>query len=65
MANSKNKNQNRESNQSTEDYNTPLNPEQRHTGAYIKDNSKEGAEPESGSNRTEVEGAPNQGTEKR
>lgn len=65
MANNKSKKSDRSSNQETEDYNTPMDPMQRHTGMYEKGDGKEEAKPESGTSNTGIEGAPNQGTEKR
>ncbi|MGB3137696.1 MAG: hypothetical protein WBG38_13640 [Nodosilinea sp.] len=46
-------------------YNTPIDPAQRHTGMYEAGDGKEEAQPEGGSSDTGVEGAPNQGIEKR
>lgn len=59
------KDQDRDGNKETADYNTPLDPATRHTGMYEKGDGKEEAKPESGSSNTGREGAPNQGTEKR
>jgi len=65
MANNKDKKQDKTINQETADYNTPVDPMQRHTGMYEKGDGKEEAKPESGTSNTGLEGAPNQGTEKR
>lgn len=46
-------------------YNTPIEPTQRHTGMYEQGDGKDEAQPEGGSADTGIEGAPNQGIEKR
>lgn len=48
-----------------DDYNTPIDPMQRHTGMYEKGDGTDEAQPEGGSSDTGLEGAPNQGLEKR
>lgn len=46
-------------------YQTPVDPASRHTGMYEESDAKDEARPESGTSNTGIEGAPNQGTEKR
>jgi hypothetical protein len=46
-------------------YNTPINPSERHTGMYEQGDGTDEAQPEGGSSNTGLEGAPNQGLEKR
>ncbi|MBE9112154.1 hypothetical protein IQ273_22375 [Nodosilinea sp. LEGE 07298] len=67
MANSKSEDKSKAKSSSEEQdgYNTPLDPMQRHTGMYEAGDGKEEAQPEGGSSNTGLEGAPNQGTEKR
>jgi hypothetical protein len=48
-----------------DDYNTPIDPMQRHTGMYEEGDGTDEAQPEGGSSNTGLEGAPNQGLEKR
>ncbi|MBW4654195.1 MAG: hypothetical protein KME20_14335 [Kaiparowitsia implicata GSE-PSE-MK54-09C] len=47
------------------EYNTPIDPSQRHTGMYEAGDGTDEAQPEGGSADTGTEGAPNQGIEKR
>ncbi|MBD1919159.1 MULTISPECIES: hypothetical protein [Cyanophyceae] len=54
-----------QSSESSDGYNTPLDESQRHTGMYQATDAKEEAKPESGSSNTGPEGGPMQGTEKR
>ncbi|WP_017301245.1 hypothetical protein [Nodosilinea nodulosa] len=66
MANSKSEADNKAKTHEEKDgYNTPIEPSQRHTGMYEAGDGKEEAQPEGGSSNTGLEGAPNQGTEKR
>ncbi|AKG20250.1 hypothetical protein [Calothrix sp. 336/3] len=46
-------------------YQTPIDEAARHTGLYAENDARETAKPESASGKTDVEGAPNQGTESR
>lgn len=66
MANSQSEAQDKaKTGEEKEGYNTPVNPSQRHTGMYESGDGKSEAQPEGGSSDTGLEGAPNQGTEKR
>lgn len=65
MSNQTDQKRDQASNEGMEGYNTPIEPTQRHTGMYEKDDGKDEAQPEGGSADTGLEGAPNQGLEKR
>ncbi|NJL49287.1 MAG: hypothetical protein HC929_19870 [Leptolyngbyaceae cyanobacterium SM2_5_2] len=66
MANSEeNKQDQTKSTEADSGYNTPIEPTQRHTGMYEEGDGRDEAQPEGGSSKTAIEGAPNQGIEKR